>query len=200
MALRLTAAEMAEESGLPLCCVSNLERGRGKRTIEALRPNAGVLHSGPWQTFSAEVGQGPRTSRLVEGESGDHHHTGRSLTSGAEHGRQSPIREGVLADHARAQAVTCRLFVSSRDFGRCWWGTKSPHQPASRYQNRVLTNQPGTVHITDLTTIKVDLLADDLLTMVTERRMSQVMSEPGGLHHISVQATPGSNFVRIILG
>ena len=42
-ALGKTLAEVAEESGLSLPYVSNLERGRGNPTIEALRELAGAL-------------------------------------------------------------------------------------------------------------------------------------------------------------
>lgn len=47
MELGLTLAAVAERSGLSLPYVSNLERGRGNPTIEALTALAGALDVGP---------------------------------------------------------------------------------------------------------------------------------------------------------
>ena len=55
LALGLTLAQVAEESGLSLPYVSNLERGRGNPTIDVLRSIAGALE----QPVSALLGGQP---------------------------------------------------------------------------------------------------------------------------------------------
>ena len=94
-------AQMTEESGLPLRCVSNLERGRGNPTIEALRPNAEALQP-PAADILSRNGSAPRTSRFFERGSGYEPPNCLPVDlPGAEHGQQPPIRGAgdVLADH-----------------------------------------------------------------------------------------------------
>ena len=67
-ALGMTLAQVAEESGLSLPYVSNLERGRGNPTIEALRSIAGALQQPVADLLGGESEEGFDSAEFVLAE------------------------------------------------------------------------------------------------------------------------------------